>query len=416
MPLKNKLDQVLRYPTPVVGEMMFHERIDGSLPQNKIYVIGQAHWDTTRFPYHKLCYVEPVANDEDNLQYWHYLVDRDKQDEYNWERSTCSIGGRKFDSVVRTYVTLRTEFDPNTPALGSAMPVLGEVYPPLSSTSTINSLGVAIALFGTGYVLAEKDESRTDNQQIDNLYVIEKRVYVKKAVISALGYDEIFGGVLPSSVTLYHRDEVVTGGLTMLALSQLPANAYWGLQGNGVVRTWEQLSTEWYVVKEQTVVPGTFVNGVVTLASYSTNQDYDWPAVLSQIEFMDWDRRDGGVDIHPRVEMAKERYAGPCKAIVTVTWAKTPFIITKVPQMLPTSIYYSAPFFRVNVAESLHGEVALQCDIGSTDPVYSVNGGSTRTRDATNYTDWPATITAADGQKQFRGGYLRTVVTIYKPE
>ena len=37
------------------------------------------------------------------------------------------------------------------------------------------------------------------------------------------------------------------------------------------------------------------------------------------------------------------------------------------------------------------------------------------TVNATNYTDWPASITAADDQEPFRGGYLRTTRTASKP-
>lgn len=417
MAVKNEVVQVLRYPTPVVGDMMFYERVDSVLPKNRTYTLGQPHPNCEKYPNHKLCYVEPAGAMEDNLQLWHYIIDRDRQDEFNWEHSTCSIGGRKFDAVVRTYVTLRTAYSPTTPALGSAMPALGEVSPEGSSSSTVNALGVAVALFGSGYVLAEREETRTEMHQIDNLYVIEKRVYVKRSVISSLGYDSQFGKVLPTSVTLYHKDEIVSGGLSMSALAALPNNAYWGLQTNGIVVTWEQLSTEWYAVTSQTVVGGTFVDGVVAVHSYTSNDNYYWPPVLDSIEFMDWDRRDGGVDIYPRVNYAQEGYRGPCLTTTTVTWSKTPFTITKADQMLPTSIHYASPFFSLNVPECLHGAVDAQCDIGTTDPQYRQNVGSTRTTAATNYVDWDAAnpLTAYDGQTPFRGGFLRTVKVVQKP-
>jgi hypothetical protein len=420
MPLINERDQVLRYPTPVFGDMMFYEKRDSTLPKNQNPVLGSAHPNSEKYPDHKLCHVEAAGPGEAGLQIWHYIVDRARQDEYNWEHSTCSIGGRKFAAIVRTYITPRTEYDPDSPALGSAMPELGEVDPEDHSTSTVNGLGVEVALFGSGYVLAEREQSRTDANQIDNLYVVERRVYVKKVTMEALGFDEAFGGVLPSSVTLYHKAEVVTGGSTMSTLAGLPANAYWGLQADGTVRTWEQLSDEWYAVKTQTVVPGTFADGVVTLENYSTNQDYYWPPVLNSITFMNWQRRDGGLDIYPYVDMAKEGYRGPCKAQVLVRWASTAFTINKVPQMLPTSIYYASPFFRINVPACLHGAVTLFCDIGSTDPTYTSNVGSSQTEPATNYTSWDQAdtgtgFTAYDEQKPFRGGYLRTTITVFKP-
>lgn len=415
MPITNERDQVLRYPTPVFRDMMFHEKVDSTLPKNRNPKIGQAHRDPVKYPHHKLCHVEPVSADNANDQIWHYIVDREQQDEFNWEHSTCNIGGRKFAAVERTYVTLRTAYNPATPALGSTMPLLGKNVLSDNAVTGDNSLGVEIALFGSGYVLVDRTEVRTEQQEIDNLYVVEKRIYAKKVSIASLEYDQQFGGVLPSSDTIYHRDEVVTGGSTMLTLAGAPTNAYWGLQSNGVVRTWEQLSDEWYVVNTRTIVPGTFSNGVVTVADFTTNDNYSWPAVLNTIEFMDWVKREGGEDIFPRVEMLRERYDGPCLTTVAMTWKSTPHTIAKVPQMLPTSIHYASPFFTINIPACLHPAIDLVCDIGSNDPDYTANTGSTRTTDATNYTDWPGTIVAYDEQTLFRGGYLRTTKTVTKP-
>lgn len=83
--------------------------------------------------------------------------------------------------------------------------------------------------------------------------------------------------------------------------------------------------------------------------------------------------------------------------------------------MLPTRIYYSSPFFSLNIPECLHGAQSIVCDIGNSDPVYDQNSGSARTFAATNYTTWPANIVAYDDQEPFRGGFLRTTKTIYKP-
>jgi hypothetical protein len=397
--------KIITFTTPRVADIMVSEM--RTTTRESVPEYGTPHPDKKLYPHHILSYVSPA--DESGLwRSYVYVAKREKQDLYNWSYSVADIGGTKFDAVVRVYVTLRSEFPPNTPAMGAKMP------------------NVPVDLFGTGtgtpsvvagYVLAERKQEKIQDKELDSLFVIDQQVFVKRSTITELGVDSLNGKILASQTDLYYATEVVTGGLTAAQLFADPTNAYWGLQADGTQRSGKQLSTEWYMIETSQVVSGVFTDGVVLINSFSTNDHYDWPPVLNTVEFMDWVRRDGGVDIFPRIVYAKEGYSGPCKTTVTTSWSKTAFTIPKADQMLPVRMSYSSPFFSVNVPPCLHGEVTFVCDIGSSDPVYAENSGSSRTFSATGPTDntWPATITAYDDQQPFRGGFLRTTKVIHRP-
>ena len=111
----------------------------------------------------------------------------------------------------------------------------------------------------------------------------------------------------------------------MLDLVSDPTGDYWGLQADGTIRTFRALSCEWYRFDTEQVIAGTIAGDVIGISEYETSIDYYWPPVFKLVEFMDWERRDGGVDIRPRVEFDPEDYRGPCKAIISTSWSKTPY-------------------------------------------------------------------------------------------
>lgn len=385
-----------RFVTPLIGDVLFSERWHG-LARN-IPAYGTAHPNTARWPNHKLVYVrERDEADTSETYEFFYAAARANQDSYNYNFTKADIGGQRFDAVVRTYVTLRSAFTPETPAMGATMP------------------NVPSGLFTGSYVLARKEQRRIGDAVLDSLFVAEEHTYVKRCNIRDIGVDSLNGRTLTSTETLYYATEVVTGSTTASQLFADSNNAYWGLQTNGTQRSGRQLSCEWYQIEESQVVGGTFTDGVVTVDSYTTNDRYFWPPVLDTLDFLDWQRNDGGTDIYPAIRFHPEGYNGPCRNTITRTWSKTPFTIPVVELMQPTRIYYASPFFTLNIPESLHPQVVAVCDIGTSDPVYALNTGSARYFAATNFTTWPATIVAYDDQEPFRGGYLRTRRVIDRP-
>ena len=84
---------------------------------------GSAHRNSDKFPNFKLALIKNADGDQGQFQFWYYVVDRDSQDDYNWEFQSASASGRRYDTVVRTYIILRSSFEDSTPAINSAMPI-----------------------------------------------------------------------------------------------------------------------------------------------------------------------------------------------------------------------------------------------------------------------------------------------------
>lgn len=408
LPQAPKRQDTRNLPTPLVADILFSEIED--MTRRTFPAYGTAHPDATKWPNHKLCYIRSVENARDGIYEFFYVADRANQDDYNWEFDKADIGGVTFDAVTRTYVTLRTAFSSTTPAMGATMP------------------NVPASKFSGSYVLARRKQQRIGDKELDSLYVVDQQTYVKRCTIRTIGTDNINGLPLLSSENLYYATETVPSALnasgnpiTASTLFVQSTNAYWGLQTDGTVRSGRQLSCDWYqITSEQRVAGTTITEGAnqpyVAVQSYETTINYSLPAVLDTIDFMDWTRRDGGVDIRPAVRFNPEQYSGPCKVTITKQWKKTPFTLGTVVQLLPTRINYSAPFFELNVPECLHGVVEAVCDIGTSDPEYSQNTGSKRYFSATNYTAWPESFTIEDSQEPYAGGYLHTITVLTTPQ
>ncbi len=383
------------WPTPAKANLVFWVEKEGRQAANKLWTLGEAWPDAVTYPDHKLIYVSP--QDETGWSRWFYASDRVTEDDYNWEFTQANIGGQTFDAVRRSYLVPRTSWAEATPAAGAAMP-----------RDPSNK-------FPEGYVLSGRRQQRTGDDMFDGLYVVEVRDYVKKVDITSLGVDDLNGKVRTSTDTLYYATETVSGGKDAATIFADPTDTFWGLQDDGTQNSGKQLSEDWYLVTNEVVVAGTFAGGVVSVDSYTTNERYYWPPVLANWEFMDWERRDGGVDIYPRYDFERDGYNGPTKVVITRTWSKTAQTPAEINPMLPTPVTYSCPFFRLAIPACLHNSVSPQCDIGSNDPIYGLNFGSTRTVVRTNYLVWPDTITGVDSQVPFRGGFLRTAKVYHKP-
>jgi hypothetical protein len=331
----------------------------------------------------------------------------------NWEWQEVSTSVGQLKGVARTFIYLTSAFSQSSPALGSSMPIYAGSTVPVSAVT-------ANFIAGDGYVLFSRDVA-SSGTQLEPVFRVERRVYIKRKIVRSIGVDSTNGKPLYATVELRHRDEVQSGtpptAVTYGALLADPANAFWGVQADGTQRTARPATDEWIEITTEQLVSGTFVSDVVTLQTYNTIQNFYWPPVLAtgSLEFSSWVRRDGGADIYPSYKYTNDGYDGPCYSLITRTWKKTPFTIIPPVQMLPTPVNYASPFFNINIPACLHGEVECVCLTGSEDPIYVYGTGNAKTTDATNVTAWPDTIIAADSQEPYKGGYLRTVITITKP-
>jgi len=386
--------RILSFLTPTTADFLIAESVD--ITRTAIPEYGTAHPDTTNRPDHKFCYA--MAADEQGLiDTFIYAKARSAQDAYNWEFTKCSISGQKFDAVKRTYVTLRSAFVTATPAMGAAL---------------ANTPASMFASYGS-YVLAERQQVRSGDKELDTIFVVDEQTYVKKVPFTEIGYDETFGGVLTTTQTLYYSTEVVsgsTGSLTAAALFADPTNAYWGLQSTGFEREGTQLSAEWYAITNRQVIPTVMLTG----RTYTTTKDYYWPGVLSSIRTDSWPLNAGGTEEYVTPIYSKEAYRGPCKASVTEIWSAAVPTITDPSVMMPLPIDLASPFFSINVGPTLHGSASITLTSGTDHPKYDY-AGTLLSIAATTPTTWPAFIADPPEVTPYRGGYLKRTVTIYPP-
>jgi hypothetical protein len=360
-------------------------------------------------------------------------------------------------------------FEESAPVLNTSMP--STIHDPFGG-------GVGSATTpDTDYVLFEKKQVRSGDEILDSLYVVEQRVYVKKVPIRRIDIDPEFSVPLRSKETLYYSGETLkktvrfkepTDEMSNLSPSvtvdvatkkgkdqadmwgtfreahpttgtgsdHLTADSYFG-----IYREVRQLSNNWFAVAEREVIKtqrdnssGSTNQGVEGLVeSFFYTDNFRWPAVLASgtgadapVRADSWARNAGGADtvLHPN--FIKDEYYGPTKMKVERFWSATAFTeatstsfsataLQKLAPMMPETIEFQTPIFKIRIKPTLHGQIQLSGTSGTNHPVYAYNG-TTFTYPAThNHTDWPTSIVVKDNQKRFRGGYLRERITAYKP-
>ena len=415
LPAAPKRQTDKRPVTPIIGDLILSEVEDYS--RKKLPEYGSKHpkrlnSDPSKYKYpdHELVLIRPVANQRDGIYEFIYAAKRDEQDKYNFEFTQADIGGTKFDAVKRDYLIKRDDFTPQTPAMGTAM---SDVPSGKFSASS--------------YVLANKQQIRTNNE-LDSLYILERRTYVKKVSLVEASFDELSKRTLHTTQTLYYKGETVSGpGITVEALFADTDNSFWTASidapvgpatiGFGILYEGRQLTDNWFLIVKRQTIAGTYSGGTLTIETgIATTKNYSFPPVLSEFEIMDWQKRDGQTDMRVRYAFDPAGYSGPCKATVKITWALTQpsGADTKAKQLEGKSINYSSPYFRVSLPACLRPTIFLRCDIGTGHPIFTANSGSLRIFPGTNELSW-SDVLADVSVKAYRGGYLATFTTISPP-
>ena len=474
----NRRQRIVEFATPKVADLVVVEVVDVSRNINAASSIddttyGTSHPDTLKFPDFKLALIKNADDKQGQFQYWYYIKDRAEQDKYNWEFQAAGGANPLYDTVVRTYVLPRygagTDGALGTePVQVGGTDVFDEALPVINSTmpSTIHDpfgggLGSSTTP-DTSYVLFEKKQVRSGDDTLDSLYVIEQRIYVKKVPIRRTDVDSEFDIPLKSKETLWYKDETIykttafkksitTGdddnrssmSVTtedIFTRNEVPDNFFGTFTHTndedsqtggdsrevGILREGRQLSDNWYAVSEREVIKYSTTTKLVR--SYTTYQNYTWPAVLTRIADENWTRRDGGVDTIVYPIYKRGAYSGPTKVLVELFWNDSEFDVADpasktgsitelatINPMFPEPMVFQTPIASVNVPPTLHSQIIVAATTGSNHPIYNYIGTRWLFL-ATNYTDWPADIVIADSQKPFRGGYLRERITAYRPE
>jgi len=395
---------VVTFPTPNVNDILFFETIDANkIGDNKTDIpeYGTKHPDYVKWPDHRLVHVE-AADDQTRYYKFYYAADQLGPDDDNWSFTKADIGGTKFDAVTRDYVIRRSEFDPDSPAMGAAMPDVPE------------------GKFSGTYVLAERQQRPIDDKVLNGLYVIEQRTYVKKVPLRRQDFDEFFNTSNYTTQTLLHKDEVGPDSAqsiqTLVNGASGAYSSYWQVSSSGILRTAQQLSDQWYLLTEQQVV--NTGGGSAAAISITRTVNYSWPPVLDDIILNQdvWQLRSGGQRDFPRITYVKGPYSGPCVSTIARTWTKAePATATPSATMQPEPISFSTPYFSVSVPPTLHTSRVFSGTNGTEDETYEYTAYS-YTKAATNYPDWPASLIVASEKKPFRGGWLLETVTIFRPD
>ena len=280
MPLSSQRQRFSIFVSPRNEDFLFYEKVDKQRVQESIPKYGDSHPDHRKYPNH--FFAKAVqADEEGQVYYYYYAAKRENQDDYNWEHTTVDHKSATYDQVERTYVTLRSEYDEDSPTLGSAMP--------LTDSDPFDA--------ADNYVLIRREQARVGESsqqslksgatEIDSMFVIERRVYLKRVPITTTAYDKNTGAHVFTTTNLVHRDEIIstkgadaqelfylrpdnlsyyyqpdsvsryavygaTSGVTGFTVAELLAdseNLFWEVdEETGSHQTVDQVSEEWFYV------------------------------------------------------------------------------------------------------------------------------------------------------------------------
>jgi hypothetical protein len=192
LPQAPKRQDTRVFVTPLVGDVLFSQLEDCTRREFPEY--GTPHPDSAKWPDHKLVFIRSLENaDRDGMYEFFYAANRDDQDLYNFETEPIQLAGITVDSVVRTYVVPRSEYNPDLPAIGSTMP------------------SVPAGKFAGNWKLYNTIQGRIQDKELDSLFVIVRRVYVQDTVAAGVDYGEIVTADVTTQVLVPEGTAVDTG-------------------------------------------------------------------------------------------------------------------------------------------------------------------------------------------------------------
>lgn len=412
---------VLTFVSPNVQDLLFFETVDAQRVGKTPPTYGTAHPDTVNFPDHTLAYVKQ-ADPNGQFYYYYYANTRTSQDDYNFEYAQASLGQTKFDTVVRTYISLRSSFteDDSTVTAGSAMPTS-----PAAANFT-----------GKGYVLMGRQQKRIGDRELDGIFIVEQRTYFVREDIETLKWDDLSHRNLKSTISYYYSGETPSGESTTIdALVVDSDNAWWQTTitadtdpdpdvNIAAYREGRQISSDWFEVVKKETIAGTKDGSNILVDEYFTSMDHTFPPVLQSINVIGFERHDGQVLAFPEYHMNPEGYRGPCKTKVTVKYSVNKFTDSnggepKAKAMIPQSFTFGTPYVRISVPPCLMNGGIVRCSTGTVDPVYKYTVYQKqlpKTRPPNLVDIAEDGIVVRDKQEPARGGFVRTTWTVFPPK
>lgn len=246
---------------------------------------------------------------------------------------------------------------------------------------------------GTGKIISStigpQDRSELLGQKVDVLY---------KGTVSTLSgteFDPESGELIAFSQELVKASAAGTGT---------------GIDANGQYTTVTPVNPCWSVKTTKKS------NGLVSGRTYQDTMSYYWPAVLLAVPTFTPLYRRGNPDYVDQYSLdyeLKDAYNGPCRVSITETWTKTAPVVSAPVIMTPTELVWNGYLTSGRIPRCLHDALTITENTGTTHPRFPYLI-STYTFAATNYLDWPASVSTTKVTPRW-GGYVERVITIYKP-
>lgn len=363
-----KESRIILVQTPL-GDILFYDRVeagkyrDGKAVPEK----GSAPPDKARWPNHRLCGIT-----EDGEEGWlrlYYMADRAQQEVYNYEYAHQL--SNEWPEMVQTWVFLRETWEPGAqaqpPALGREWTFMGESQRQMDPTTSM--LFVVVQQTWRD-ITAHLQTSRVDGDSGERVNELRKMVPA---------------GTLATPV-----------------------------QSDGTYSEVRDLNEQW-AIEEVKKLRG--LAGAVTKSrTWSTTVNMGWPRVLSHPVLDVIPSASGGIGKIFFVPVwLRGRYYGPCKATITLQWTLTAPTITPPTVMLENEVSFDGALLNIDIPTCLHRQLRLFESSGDGTDQYAPYQLAWN-YPATNYIDWPATITYQDSVERDQGGYLRTTIVIERPD
>lgn len=367
--LPPKETRQLLVQTPA-GDILFYDRVEAEAYRKRKPwpVAGSDHPEKSRWPDHKFCGC--TQDDEEGWVRFYYLATWAAQEAYNFELGVTL--GDEWPEVRQTWVIKRPDY---VPGARGAPPTFGSAY-------VWTYIG---------------EEQRRMDRQTDGLFVV-----------LTMTWRDIRNPIEDSYIDL-------ETGTRRTREKRMVAAGTDGteVQADGSYADVQGINTAWSIQTTKEL-PGLAGNATKT-RTYETTVNYRWPRVLRTPVIDVIPAADGGIGkIWFVPDWLRPEYYGPCKAIVTDTWSKDEPTITTPTQMLEDSVTFDGALLQISIPACLHKAIRLFESSGDGTREYAPYQLAWDYK-ATNFIDWPASITVQDECEPVNGGFMRRTVVVQRP-
>lgn len=374
------------FPTPDLSDYLFSERISSEAPQANVDCLayGTPHPDTLKYPNHILVYVSNEEPDKTGKKFitLYYAADRQNQDTYNFVFQGFA-GGGKYKTITRNYLIRRDDWEANGSLSGDLPDISpGDPDPQAATDARFEN-----------YVYFGDSMQTTGSQELDSVYVMVTRMFRIHCVLRGSEFDSDTGKTYEYSEAVFLQS---ASGSTISSVL--------GSVQEGEHRTKQSINCDWMVVRQRVHLDTTFSR------TYYTYRSMYWPPVLDGYQIYPWADNTGSVVKYSvNYLWARSSYNGLTKMKVVETFVSNSSDDALGDEiMAPRAIRYNGFRVSLNIPACLHPTL----DISESDPD---NAGQTYTFHGTNYTNWPGSIEIERSYSPYKGGYIKRVVTAYKP-